>query len=190
MNFCDPTISDYLMRNCGTDFAGLAGLGLIHMRENPSLDSLQDPEYWEERLSEPQWKYCVVRNTRGEYEDIEVIEEEDLIGISVTGAIHSAVVEIPDLQINRDFWNGVQYKNWKICLVTAGKLMYYIDKPVTVYPKINNARSIKANAFFEVHLKWYDFSNPYILDAPYGIFFDEATVPDGIFDYTFDPSFE
>jgi hypothetical protein len=190
MTFCDVTIPDYAPRNCGTDFAGIIGLGIINVYEEPTTSELEDPDYWANRLTEVTLKYFAIRNTRGQYEEIEVQEEEDLIGSIVTGAKHTAVIEVPDIQDNRDFWDAIQRHNWKICLVTSGGLMYYIDKPVSVYAKLNNQKSIKQQAFFEVHLKWYDFSNPYILEAPEGIF--TGTMPlvdEGIFDYTFDYTF-
>jgi hypothetical protein len=75
-----------------------------------------------------------------------------------------------------------------LCLITSGGLMYYIDKPVSFYPHINNPRSIKQSAFFQVDMKWYDFSNPIILNAPEGIFSGNIApeILTGGFDYTLD----
>lgn len=190
MNFCDIDIEDYTIKNCGIDYAGIIGLLIIHQSENPSLSDLSDPEYIATRLAEPDKKFFLIRNARGQYEDIEPIEEEDLEGLRVTGATHTATIEVPDLKPNRDFWDEIQRFNWKIGILTSGGLMYYVDKPVSFYPKINNQRGIKTAAFFEVVMKWYDLSNPYVLPEPFD---GQEPLPDpdgGIFDYTFDFTFE
>src|SRR5690606_22985992 len=120
------------------------------------------------------------------------VEEEDLIGYLVTGATHEAVIDVPGLKDNYAFWDRIQKSNWKICLVTSGGLMYYINKPVSFYPKINNPKSTKSEAFFQVQMKWQDFCNPIILNEPEGIFHGDIPVisdGEGIFDYTFDYTF-
>lgn len=190
MNFCDVDIEDYQIRNCGIDYAGIIGLLIISNRENPSITDLSDPQYIADRLAEPNKKFWLIRNARGQYEDIQPIEEEDLDGVRVTGAVHTAVIEAPDIKPNRDFWDIIQRNNWKIGILTSGGLMYYVDKPVSFYPKINNTRSIKTSAFFEVQMKWYDLSNPYVLPEPFD---GQEPLPNpdgGIFDYTFDYTFE
>jgi hypothetical protein len=193
MIFCEIDMTDYTPRLCGTDFAGVVGIGLIDDYEEPSTTDLQDPDFWIEKLSEANKKYHVIRNTRGQYQDIQPIEEEDLVGYLVTGVNHTATIDVPEVKENRDFWEAVKLKNWKLCLITSGDLLLYIDKPVTFIPKIVNPKGIKDAAYFQVEMKWADLSNPYILEAPEGIFtgapleIDETT--DGIFDYTFDETF-
>jgi len=192
MIFLDETISDYTVRDCGIDFAGVVGIALINVYEDPDIEDLADPEFWVTRLSSTPQKYFVIRNTRGEYANPEVITEEDLVGYLVTGANHSAMIDAPGLKENYLFWNEVKNHNWKLCIVTSGGLMYYIDKPVSFYPKIVNQKSIKGEAFFQVQMKWMDLSNPFILEAPDGIFTGIMPVidgVDGVFDYTFDYTF-
>jgi hypothetical protein len=191
MTFCDSDIEDYTIRTCGNDFAGVVGIGIINVYESPTTEELEDPEFWTTKLVASPLKYWAIRNTRGQYDQADLIEEEDLTGPIVTGATHSAVVDVPEVQENRLFWDKIQRHNWKLCLVTSGELMYYIDKPVSFYPKIVNPKSAKQSAFFQIGMKWYDFSNPVIMNAPEGIFTGIYTpIGDGIFDYTFDLSFE
>jgi hypothetical protein len=190
MNFCQPDIEDYNPRLCGTDFAGLIGIGLINVNENPSIENLQDPAFWMGVTSAVDKKYFVIRNTRGEYPGGQTVEEDDLIGIRVVDATHEATFDSTGLKENWEYWEYVNRHAWKVCLVTSGGLLYYIDKPVTPYTKVNNAKSIKSMAFYESHLKWHDLSNPFILEAPEGIFSGtEPIIGAGIFDYTFDFTF-
>lgn len=189
MNFCEVDIEDYNVRACGIDFAGIVGIGLIGIDETPEETDLEDPAFWVGNLSNG--KYFVIRNTRGEYDGGQVIEEEDLTGTVVTGAEHLATIDSTALIENCDFWNAVQSKFWKIVLVTSGGLMYYVQNPVTIYTKVVNLKAINTQGFYQSELKWYDFSNPVILNAPEGIFFGiEPIISEGIFDYTFDYTFE
>jgi hypothetical protein len=193
MTFCELDIADYTLRNCGIDTAGIVGIGIIDIHENPTQENLEDPDFWTAKALEDPLKYWVIRNTRGQYDEVEPIEEEDLQGSIVTGARHQAVIDVPDLQSNRDFWDSIQKHNWKLVLITSGDLLYYVDKPVSFYPKIVNPKGIKQEAFFQVGMKWYDFSNPGIYYTPSGIFTGNVPVTptgDGIFDYSFDYSFE
>lgn len=192
MIFCDVTIPDYNTRTCGIDYAGIVGIGIIDRDENPTLSDLETPEFWASRTSEPNLKYWVIRNTRGEFQSSEPEHEEDIVGYQLTGARHSAVIESPDIKETRDFWEKIMRNHWKLCLVNSGGGMFYVDRPVSFYPKINTPKSIKTAAFFQVELKWFSISNPYILDAPEGVFFGDYIPVDGagIFDYTFDYTFE
>lgn len=191
MIFCDEELPEYITRECGVDFAGVVGIGLIHIDEDPEVSDLSDPDFWNGVTSEDKPKYFVIRNTRGEYSPPEETTEEDLVGYLVTGASHSAVIEVPDIQGNRDFWDYVSLRNWRLCIVTGGGLLYYIRIPVSFYAKIVNKRSVKSEVFFNVQMKWQDLSIPLIVDAPEGIFSgDEMESSEGIFDYTFDDTFE
>jgi hypothetical protein len=169
MNFCEVDIEDYSPRYCGIDFAGIVGIGLISDDETPTEEELQSYDFWFNKLSET--GYYVLRNTRGEYNGGEVIEEEDLQGTRVVGADHAMTFDSTAMIENCDFWNEVIKKQWKFVMVTSGGLMYYIDKPTSVYTKVNNAKSTKAQAYYQSDLKWHDFSNPVILEAPEGLFF-------------------
>ena len=167
MIYRDETIVDFVTRNCGIDFAGIVGIGLINIYEDPDESDLSDPDFWN---TADETKYIVIRNTRGEYVDPEVSQEEDLVGFVNTGANHTAMIEVDNVKDNRDFWAWVQKHNWKICLITGGGLLLYVNRPVSIYPKIVNGRSIKGSAYFNVQMKWQGLSNPIIVEEPDGIF--------------------
>lgn len=171
MNFCDVEIDDYNFRECGIDFAGISGMGFINMYENPSNEELQNADFWTARAEENPSKYFILRNTRGEYLGGQPIEEEDLIGTRVVGANHIATIESTGLYENWQFWDLITKHLWKFVIVSSGGLMYYVDKPTSIYTKINNQRSTKAGAFYQSELKWHDLANPVILEAPDGLFF-------------------
>ena len=172
LSFCDDNVPDYVSRECGIDYAGIVGIGLIKDEENPTDANLEDPAWWEaEIIASPQSVYVIPR-TRGEYTG-GTPTEEDGFGLQstvVTGADHAATVEVEGLIENRDFWEGVNRRKWKIVMITAGGLMYYVDVSTSVYAKINNQRSTKNMAFWAIDLKWQSFSNPKVLEAPEGIF--------------------
>jgi hypothetical protein len=192
MIFCDVTISDYTPRTCGVDFAGVVGLGLIHLDQAPTQEELEDPEFWYgQSLSDPK-RYFVIKNTRGSYEGAEPVIEEDLVGFTTTGANHQALIDVPEVHENRNFWDQVSRFNWKVFLITSGGLAFFIDQPVSFYPKIVNPKGIKQAAYFQVQMKWTGISNPFIYEEPEGIFTGSAYIPtgSGIFDYTFDYTFE
>jgi hypothetical protein len=187
MIFCEETITDYVTRTCGVDFAGIIGIGLIDLYEDPIEEDLSDTDFWLNAVEDEPQKYFVIRNTRGEYLNPEAIQEEDLVGWTNTGANHSATIEVNNVKDNRDFWDWIKYRNWKIVIATGGGLLFYIDKPVSIYAKIVNGKSIKSESFFNVQMKWQGLSNPVILETPDGVF---TNTGGGIFDDSFDDSFE
>jgi len=170
--FCDENVPDYVNRECGIDYAGIVGFGLIKDDEDPSDADLEDPTFWEAAVDASPQAYYVIPNSRGEYLGGTPTEEEGfgLQSTIVTGADHPATVEVQGLIENRDFWEGVNRRKWKVVLITAGGLMYYINVAASVYAKINNARSTKSMAFWSVEIKWQSFANPKVLNAPEGIF--------------------
>lgn len=191
MNFCDVEIEDYHFRECGIDFAGIVGMGFINLHESPTEFQLQSNNFWLSKLTEDPLKYFVLRNTRGEYLGGQTIEEEDLVGTRVVGSDHSAIFESNGLYENWEFWDAITKNLWKFVMINSGGLMYYVDKPTSIYTKINNQKSTKAGAFYQTELKWHDFSNPVILEAPEGLFFGEYPIFTGSagFDYTLNFSF-
>lgn len=173
-SFCDSTVPAYVARECGTDFAGIVAMGLIDVDETPVKADLENPAWWAngEQASPP--SVYVIKNTRGEYTSATPTEEEGfgLESTRVTGADHTATIEVEGLSENRDFWEGVNRRRWKVALITAGGLLLYVNVPVSVYSRINNQRSIKGMAFWAVDFKWQSFSNPEVYSAPVGVFTD------------------
>jgi hypothetical protein len=172
LSFCDSNVPDYVNRECGIDYAGIVGIGLIKDDQNPTDADLEDDAWWTAEIAASPQSVYVIQNTRGEYNG-GTATEQDGFGLQatvVTGADHTATVEVEGLIENRDFWEGVNRRKWKVALITAGGLMYYVDVSSSVYAKINNAKSTKAMAFWSVDIKWQSFSNPKVLNAPEGIF--------------------
>jgi len=170
--FCDSSVPDYVARECGTDYAGIVGIGLVATTETVTDQNLEDPSWWQtQQLASPQQVY-VIPNTRGEYTGGTPTEEDGfgLENTRVTGADHTATVEVEGLKENRDFWEGANRRKWYVALVTAADLLYWIEVPASVYSRINNQRSIKNMAFWQIDIKWQSFSNPRILNAPTGVF--------------------
>jgi len=182
MNFCESILRDYNPRLCGIEFAGVVGVGLININESPDEDDLQDVDFWLGKISQTNPKYFALRNTRGEYQGGAQIDEEDLIGSRVIGAEHEASFDSTGIEENWEYWNYITRHLWKACLVTSAGLLLYIDKPVSIYTKVINAKSVKTQAFYQSFLKWHDLSNPVILEAPEGIFFGDEPVS-GAFDF-------
>ena len=172
-SFCDENVPDYVNRECGIDYAGIVGIGLIKDEEVPTDANLKDATWWEDEIAASPQSVYVIQKTRGEYTGGSPTEEDGfgLQASLVTGADHSATVEVEGLIENRDFWEGVNRRKWKVALITAGGLMYYVEVPASVYATINNQRSTKGLAFWSVAIKWQAFSNPRVLDAPDGVFF-------------------
>lgn len=171
-SFCDENVPDYVNRECGVDYAGIVGIGLIKDEESPTDNDLESAAYWENGIDASPQAIYVIAKTRGEYTGGAPTEEEGfgLESTRVTGADHAAMVEVEGLIENRDFWEGANRRKWKVVLITAGGLMYYTGVSTSVYAKINNQRSTKGMAFWSVDIKWQSFSNPKVLTAPDGIF--------------------
>jgi hypothetical protein len=170
--FCDSNVPDYVARECGTDYAGVVGIGLVATDETPTDGDLESAEFWLDGQDASPQKIYVIPNTRGEYTGGSPTEEDGfgLENTRVTGADHAAVVEVEGLKENRNFWEGANRRKWKVALVTAAGLLLWIDVPASVYAKINNQRSIKNMAFWAIDIKWQSFSNPKVLTAPEGVF--------------------
>lgn len=169
--FCSIDVPDWVIKECGIERAAIIALGLIDPDEDPSGTNLQSVSYWTGRINASPQNFFLVQPTRGEYTGGAAVEGEGF-GKEVTrveGADHSAAVEVEGLYDNRDFWEGVNRKPWKVVLFTAGDLEYYIQQPVSVYATIMNPKSPKNGAFWKVALKWQDISNPIILNTPTGL---------------------
>ena len=172
LSFCNTDQPEYVNRDCGIDYAGVVAIGLIKDDQSPTDDNLEDPAFWEAEIIASPQSYFVIQNTRGEYNG-GTPTEQDGFGLQstvVTGADHVANFEVEGLIENYNFWEIVNRRKWKVVIITAGGLMYYVNVSSSVYAKINNAKSTKAMAFWSVDIKWQSFSNPKVLTAPEGIF--------------------
>lgn len=170
--FCSQHVPDYVQQDCGVERAGIIGFAVIDKSLSPTNANLQDANYWNTMINASPQKIFVVKDTRGEYPGGQPQEEEGFgrDSVIVTGADHSAPLEVQGLIDNRDFWEGINRKKWKLALATMAGLLYYVNIPSLVDARVMNPKSIKALAFWKVSLKWQDFSNPVILNTPDGVF--------------------
>lgn len=166
--FCEIDIPAYVAKECGIERAGVIAVGLLDTDEDPSNTNLETLSWWTARLDASPATSFLIEQTRGEYQGGTPTEEEGFgtESTQVTGADHTATVEVEGLLDNRNFWEGVNLKKWKVVLFTNANLMLYIENPVTVYAKIMNPKNIKSAAFWSVQLKWQDISNPVVLETP------------------------
>lgn len=172
--FCvDDDFAEFIAKLCGVDRAGVIAMALVDPEMEPTDLELSDDAYWTATLlvgSPP--KAHVIKPTRGEYQGGTPTEEEGF-GRSttiVTGADHAIDVESQGMKENRAFYEYVNRRKWKIAFVTNGDLLYFIDKPTTIYATPSNPRDPKASAFWKINGKWQDYSNPRIVDMPEDIF--------------------
>lgn len=172
--FCEIDVPSYVPKECGIERAGIIAIALIDKDEGFNNADLEDITWWTNKLDDSPALWHLIQQTRGDYPGGTPTEEEGFgtESTQVTGADHAANVEVEGLLDNRDFWEGVNLKKWKVVIFTNGGLMFYISTPVTIYAKINNPKSIKAGAFWMVSLKWQDISNPVVLETPDGLLDD------------------
>lgn len=172
--FCDIDIPDYVQKECGIERAGVVAIALIDTDQNPTDANLESATYWTTVLAASPPTHHKILQTRGEYAGGQPTEEDGFgrESTQVTGADHEATIEVEGLIDNRDFWEGVNRKKWKVALVTNGDLLYFIETPATVYAKINNPRNIKTGAFWMLSIKWQSYDNPRVTNIPSGTFDD------------------
>lgn len=173
--FCSIDVPTYVQKECGVERAGIVAVALLDMDQNPSNANLGTASWWNTVLASSPSVALRILQTRGEYNGGTPTEEEGFGRevTQVTGADHEAAVEVEGLLSNRDFWEAVNRKKWKLVMCTNADLLYYIDSPVTVYATIKNQRNIKGNAFWGISFKWQDeIANPIVVEAPVGIFED------------------
>lgn len=172
--FCSIDVPDYVQKECGIERAGIVAIALMETDQSPSDANLSSASYWTTVLAASPPTHHRILQTRGEYNGGTPTEEDGFgrESTQVTGADHESILEVEGLLDNRDFWEGVNRKKWKVALITNGDLLYFVDTPATVYAKIMNPKSIKSGAFWTVSIKWQDYSNPRVTEVPDGTFDD------------------
>lgn len=172
--FCSINVPDYVQKECGIERAGIVAIALMDLDQQPSNANLSSAAYWTTVLAASPTTHVKILQTRGEYNGGTPTEEEGFgrEATQVTGADHEATAEVEGLLLNRNFWEAVNRKKWKLVMVTNADLLYYVDEPVTVYAKLVNQRNIKGNAFWGLSFKWQSYDNPVVVEAPVGIFED------------------
>jgi hypothetical protein len=114
----------------------------------------------------------IVTKTRGEYPGGTPTEEDGFgrESTQITGALHEATIEFEGIDENREFVEGINRRKFKVAFVTNGNKVIFVDAPVTSYFKLNIPRGITTAAFYMGTLKWQEYSNPIVADAPANIF--------------------
>lgn len=174
--FCSTDVPDYVQTDCGIERAGIVAMVLIDTDVGtPSDANLTTASYWTSLTGQSPPLAYIIKKTRGEYPGGTPTEEEGFgrEATRVTGADHESPIEVEGLLDNRDFWEGVNRRNWKLGIVTNGDLLLYVDNPVTVYAKMNVPRDIKTGTFWMINIKWQEFSNPRVVDVSGITTFDE-----------------
>lgn len=171
--FCyDNNVPDYVPKDCGVERAGIVGVAFIDKSQTPTDVNLADATFWGSTQSTSPKYYHIIQATRGEYNG-GTPTEEDGFGLEdkqISDAEHVVNIEVEGLLYNRSFWETVNRRKWVFAFVTNAGNLFYVDKPVTVYATPMNPKSIKANAFWKIQVKWSQYSNPRIVAAPEGIF--------------------
>jgi len=174
--FCDEGSEEYVQQDCGIERAGIVAVGLVDPGvSTPTKAQLSSQSWWNALINVSPNLATIIKKTRGSYDPPTNTEEEGFgrESTQVTGAEHAAPFEAEGLLDNRDFWEKINRRKWKMAIVTNGDLLYFVDVPVSVTGRINNPRDIKSGAFWSVETKWQDFSNPIIAEMPPVIFDEE-----------------
>ncbi len=174
--FCSVEEEEYVQQDCGIERAGIVAIGLVDPGvATPTKANLSSQTWWNALIVASPANAIIIKKTRGEYASPTNTEEEGFgrESTQVTGAEHTAPFEAEGILDNRDFWEFVNRKKWKMAIVTNGDLVYFVDVPVSVTGRINNPRDIKASAFWMVETKWQSFDNPIVAEMPPVIFDEE-----------------
>lgn len=174
--FCDELTPDFTQQECGVERAGIVAVALISTAVGtPSDANLASSTYWNTLFNQsPALAYKILK-TRGEYPRPTVTSEEGFGRESKqnTSADHVINWEVEGIDDNRDFFESVNRKKWKVAYITAGDLLYYVDEPTSVDARINNPKDIKAAAYWIIENSWASFSNPRVIDVSAITTFDE-----------------
>jgi hypothetical protein len=171
--FCDSTVSPYTQIDCGIDQAGIVAMAFIdESTPTPSVTNLEDEAWWTALLAVSPEASFIVTKTRGEYPGGTPTEEDGFgrESTQITGALHEATIEFEGIDENREFVEGINRRKFKVAFVTNGNKVIFVDAPVTSYFKLNIPRGITTAAFYMGTLKWQEYSNPIVADAPANIF--------------------
>lgn len=166
--FCSIEAPDWVIKECDIERAGVIALLLIDVDESPTRANLESASFVRGRILASPQNYFLIQPTRGDYPG-GTPTEEDGFGLEltqVTGADHTANIEVEGIQTNRDAIEAYNRKKWKIAFFTAGGLLYYVTVPVTFYGTPSNPRGIKNGSFWKITLKWTTLDNPIICNSP------------------------
>jgi len=169
--FCDSTMADFQVKDCGIDFAGIIAVGLIDPDLAYTEANLLSTTWWTtEQAASPQQVFMIL-NTRGEMPAGSVVTAEGFgrQDLQVTGASRTATVEYENMIGNYDATEGANRRKWKVVLFTNADIMYHINEPITFFGTPVVGRDKKAGQFYSATLTWDNFGNPKPLVTPAGL---------------------
>jgi len=176
--FCSQDVEEYVQKDCGIDNAGIVAVAFIDpdhelwVDDIPVIANLEDESWWETLLAVTPKVLYIATKTRGEYNGGQPTEEEGFgkTITQVTGANHELPLEFEGLEENRDFVEGINRRRWKIAFVTSGGLLHFVNTPGKAHFSERIPKSTTSGAFWGGSIKWQDYSNPVICQAPDNIF--------------------
>lgn len=173
--FCTSDVDDYTQKDCGIDRAGIVAIAFIDpdaYTDVPSNVNLETASWWTDLQAETPPNIFIATKTRGEYQGGTPTEEEGFgqSPTQVTGANHELPIEFEGLEENRDFVEGINRRKWRVAFVTSGGLLHYVHTPGTAYFTEKIAKAPTSGAFWGGVVKWQDYSNPVIVEAPDDVF--------------------
>lgn len=171
--FCEQNTPAYTQIDCGIDQAGIVAVGFIDPSvATPTKVNLESEGWYTNLLAQSPPQLFVATKTRGEYPGGTPTEEEGFgkESTQITGATHEMTIEYEGIDENQLFTNAVNSKKWKMVAITNGGKGIYIDSPTTPYGKLVVPRGITTAAFYQMVIKWQEFVNPVVFDAPDNIF--------------------
>lgn len=175
--FCDSVQSDFLEQICGTETGRIIGLGLVlpsAVGGSPEYDPSEDQDWLDGESASPRSHWIINAGVRGEMSRAADTEDEGfgLDATNLTGAEHSATLQVKGIEGNVEFTNQVNLKKWFVALVTSAKdsngdyLMYWIDVPCTVVFRPTVQTDLKSVQIWDVSIKWSSIYNPDFVPVP------------------------
>jgi len=165
--FCESLDGDFTPLECGTETGRIIALGLVDP-DNALTDPSDDSEWVSSTGSSPQTAWVITEGVRGEMPRATDTEEDGfgLVSTEVSGADHSATLQVKGLADNVAWTNKVNKNKWYVALPYSAGQMFYIDVPCTVTFRPAVQQDLKSSAFWEVTIKWSSINNPDIYDTP------------------------
>jgi len=166
--FCNSSMADFAIKECGIDFAGVIALGLIDPDHPFTEANLLSLTWWTAALAASPQEVFMILNTRGEVPAASPTTSEGFgrQDLQVTGASRTATIEYENMIDNYAATEGANRRKWKVVLFTNADIMYLVNEPVTFFGSPVIGRDKKAGQFYSATLTWDNFGNPKPLVTP------------------------
>ena len=166
--FCDTATPEYVQTECGVENAGVVFVGYVDKSVGEPTDvQLASQTYWNTLANQSPPLAFLIPKTRGEYARPTVTSSEGFGRESNenTSADHVLTFEHEGILANRNFYESVNRKKWKMFFITAGNLLHFVNEPVTIDGRMVAVRDIKGQEVWGVEAKWVTISNPRVVDV-------------------------